>query len=136
MFPNSEIKDVTYYGEAAGPREAGTVLTVDFVLDGQEDTGGRRQAAGVLGMKRFGSAAPQASIDGAGEIPVPPPGREVRCAGAGPPSGMRPVLLRPAVLSRRGPGGTAPDSGDPPRHPNRAAWPDSLPKTGGRPELR
>ncbi len=37
VFPNSEIKNVSYYGEA-GPREAGTVLTVDFVLDGQEYT--------------------------------------------------------------------------------------------------
>jgi predicted 3-demethylubiquinone-9 3-methyltransferase (glyoxalase superfamily) len=37
VFPNSEIKDVLYYNEA-GPRPAGTVLTVDFVLDGQEYT--------------------------------------------------------------------------------------------------
>jgi predicted 3-demethylubiquinone-9 3-methyltransferase (glyoxalase superfamily) len=37
VFPNSKITNVTYYGEA-GPREAGTVLTVDFVLDGQEFT--------------------------------------------------------------------------------------------------
>jgi predicted 3-demethylubiquinone-9 3-methyltransferase (glyoxalase superfamily) len=37
IFPNSEITDVTYYGEA-GPREAGMVLTVDFVLDGQQYT--------------------------------------------------------------------------------------------------
>ena len=37
VFPNSEITAVTYYGEA-GPRPAGTVLTVDFVLDGQEFT--------------------------------------------------------------------------------------------------
>jgi predicted 3-demethylubiquinone-9 3-methyltransferase (glyoxalase superfamily) len=37
VFPNSRIKDVTYYGEA-GPREAGMVLTVDFLLDGQEYT--------------------------------------------------------------------------------------------------
>jgi predicted 3-demethylubiquinone-9 3-methyltransferase (glyoxalase superfamily) len=37
IFPNSEITNVTYYG-AAGPREAGTVLTVDFMLDGQEHT--------------------------------------------------------------------------------------------------
>ena len=37
MFPNSEITNVTHYGEA-GPRPAGTVLTVDFVLDGQEYT--------------------------------------------------------------------------------------------------
>ncbi|MEV0848675.1 VOC family protein [Streptomyces sp. NPDC049954] len=37
VFPNSEIKKVTYYNEA-GPRPAGTVLTVDFRLDGQEYT--------------------------------------------------------------------------------------------------
>lgn len=37
VFPNSEITNVTYYGEA-GPGPAGTVLTVDFVLDGQEYT--------------------------------------------------------------------------------------------------
>lgn len=35
VFPNSKITDVTYYNEA-GPRPAGTVLTVAFVLDGQE----------------------------------------------------------------------------------------------------
>ena len=37
VFPNSEIKQISYYGEA-GPRPAGTVLLVDFVLDGQEFT--------------------------------------------------------------------------------------------------
>ena len=37
VFPNSRITNVTYYGEA-GPRPAGTVLTVDFVLDGQPYT--------------------------------------------------------------------------------------------------
>jgi predicted 3-demethylubiquinone-9 3-methyltransferase (glyoxalase superfamily) len=37
VFPNSSIKNVTHYGEA-GPREAGMVLTVDFVLDGQQFT--------------------------------------------------------------------------------------------------
>jgi predicted 3-demethylubiquinone-9 3-methyltransferase (glyoxalase superfamily) len=37
VFPNSKITAVNHYGEA-GPREAGTVLTVDFVLDGQEYT--------------------------------------------------------------------------------------------------
>lgn len=35
VFPSSEIRNVSYYNEA-GPRPAGTVLTVDFVLDGQE----------------------------------------------------------------------------------------------------
>ncbi|MEV0117990.1 VOC family protein [Streptomyces sp. NPDC050844] len=34
VFPNSKITNVSYYGEA-GPRPAGTVLTVEFVLDGQ-----------------------------------------------------------------------------------------------------
>ncbi len=37
MFPNSKIRSDSYFGEA-GPRPAGTVLTVDFVLDGQEYT--------------------------------------------------------------------------------------------------
>jgi predicted 3-demethylubiquinone-9 3-methyltransferase (glyoxalase superfamily) len=37
VFPNSKITNVSHYGEA-GPREAGMVLTVDFVLDGQEFT--------------------------------------------------------------------------------------------------
>jgi predicted 3-demethylubiquinone-9 3-methyltransferase (glyoxalase superfamily) len=37
VFPNSEITNVTHYGEA-GPREAGLVLTVDFSLDGQAYT--------------------------------------------------------------------------------------------------
>src|SRR5882762_8500029 len=35
VFPNSKVTNVTYYGEA-GPREAGMVLTVEFVLDGTE----------------------------------------------------------------------------------------------------
>jgi predicted 3-demethylubiquinone-9 3-methyltransferase (glyoxalase superfamily) len=37
IFPNSEVRTVTHYGDA-GPREAGMVLTVDFVLDGQQVT--------------------------------------------------------------------------------------------------
>ena len=37
VFPNSEIRRIAYYGEA-GPGPAGTVLTVDFVLDGQQFT--------------------------------------------------------------------------------------------------
>jgi predicted 3-demethylubiquinone-9 3-methyltransferase (glyoxalase superfamily) len=37
VFPNSGIRMISYYGEA-GPRPAGTVLTVDFTLDGQEFT--------------------------------------------------------------------------------------------------
>jgi predicted 3-demethylubiquinone-9 3-methyltransferase (glyoxalase superfamily) len=34
VFPNSKVTDITYYGEA-GPGPAGTVLTVEFLLDGQ-----------------------------------------------------------------------------------------------------
>ena len=37
IFPNSKIVDTTYYGEA-GPRPAGTVLTVEFELDGRSFT--------------------------------------------------------------------------------------------------
>ncbi len=37
VFPNSEITNITHYGEG-GPRPAGMVMTVDFVLDGQEFT--------------------------------------------------------------------------------------------------
>jgi predicted 3-demethylubiquinone-9 3-methyltransferase (glyoxalase superfamily) len=37
VFPNSKVTNVIHYSEA-GPREAGTVMTVDFVLDGQEFT--------------------------------------------------------------------------------------------------
>lgn len=42
VFPNSEIKNVTYYNEA-GPRPAGTVLTVDFVRDPDPVARGRRR---------------------------------------------------------------------------------------------
>jgi predicted 3-demethylubiquinone-9 3-methyltransferase (glyoxalase superfamily) len=38
IFPNSEITDVSTYGEA-GPGPAGTVLSVSFSLDGQPYTG-------------------------------------------------------------------------------------------------
>ncbi len=34
VFPNSEVTQVTHFGEA-GPREPGMVLTVSFHLDGQ-----------------------------------------------------------------------------------------------------
>ena len=37
IFPNSKIGKVSYYNDA-GPRPAGTVLAVDFVLDGQAFT--------------------------------------------------------------------------------------------------
>jgi len=37
VFPNSAITEVTHYGEG-GPRPAGDVMTVNFVLDGQQYT--------------------------------------------------------------------------------------------------
>ncbi len=37
VFPNSNVTDITRYGEGA-PVPAGTVLTVNFELDGQEYT--------------------------------------------------------------------------------------------------
>jgi predicted 3-demethylubiquinone-9 3-methyltransferase (glyoxalase superfamily) len=37
VFPNSSIGTTTYYGDS-GPRQAGTVLMVDFVLDGHNYT--------------------------------------------------------------------------------------------------
>jgi predicted 3-demethylubiquinone-9 3-methyltransferase (glyoxalase superfamily) len=37
IFPNSKVTEVTHYTEA-GPGEPGTVLTVDFELDGQPYT--------------------------------------------------------------------------------------------------
>lgn len=37
IFPNSKVTNVTHYNDA-GPGPAGTVLTVDFELDGQEYT--------------------------------------------------------------------------------------------------
>ena len=38
VFPNSKITNVLRYTEA-GPGEPGTILTIDFVLDGQPFTG-------------------------------------------------------------------------------------------------
>jgi predicted 3-demethylubiquinone-9 3-methyltransferase (glyoxalase superfamily) len=35
VFPNSKITNITFYNQAT-PERAGTVLTVEFVLDGQE----------------------------------------------------------------------------------------------------
>jgi predicted 3-demethylubiquinone-9 3-methyltransferase (glyoxalase superfamily) len=35
VFPNSRLGEITHYG-SAGPRPEGSVMTVSFVLDGQE----------------------------------------------------------------------------------------------------
>ena len=34
IFPNSRVRTITHYG-SAGPRDEGTVMTVEFELDGQ-----------------------------------------------------------------------------------------------------
>jgi len=41
LFPNSRIVNVSYYGDS-GPRPAGTVLTVEFELDGETSSSRRR----------------------------------------------------------------------------------------------
>jgi predicted 3-demethylubiquinone-9 3-methyltransferase (glyoxalase superfamily) len=38
VFPNSKIRQISHYGEA-GPGTPGSVMTVDFELDGQRFTG-------------------------------------------------------------------------------------------------
>jgi predicted 3-demethylubiquinone-9 3-methyltransferase (glyoxalase superfamily) len=64
VFPNSEITNVTYYNEA-GPREAGMVLTVDFVLDGQPYTAinGGPQFTFDEAVSLLVSCADQAEVD-------------------------------------------------------------------------
>ena len=47
VFPNSKIGKVTRFG-SAGPRDEGTVMTVEFELDGQQFValnGGRRASS-------------------------------------------------------------------------------------------
>jgi predicted 3-demethylubiquinone-9 3-methyltransferase (glyoxalase superfamily) len=74
VFPNSKITAVSRYPEGA-PQPAGTVLTVDFVLDGQEYTtinGGPQfpftEAISLLvncaDQKEIDVAALQAAADG------------------------------------------------------------------------
>lgn len=64
VFPNSEITNVTRYGEA-GPGPAGTVLTVDFVLDGQEYTAinGGPQFTFTEAISLLVNCADQAEVD-------------------------------------------------------------------------
>ena len=64
VFPNSEIKQISYYGEA-GPRPVGTVMLVDFVLDGQEFTAidGGPQFPFTEAISLLINCADQAEID-------------------------------------------------------------------------
>ena len=64
VFPNSKITGLTYYGDA-GPRPAGTVMTVDFVLDGQELTAinGGPQFPFTEAVSMLINCADQAEVD-------------------------------------------------------------------------
>ncbi len=64
IFPNSEITHVSHYTEA-GPGEPGTVLTVDFTLDGQPYTAinGGPQFPFTEAVSLLVDCADQAEID-------------------------------------------------------------------------
>jgi predicted 3-demethylubiquinone-9 3-methyltransferase (glyoxalase superfamily) len=64
VFPNSKITGVTHYGEG-GPRPADMVMTVDFVLDGQEFTAinGGTQFTFDEAISLLVNCADQAEID-------------------------------------------------------------------------
>ena len=55
VFPNSEITEVSRYGEA-GPRAAGSVMVVSFRLDGQE-----------MKLTAFGEPGPKVGQDAGGQ---------------------------------------------------------------------
>ena len=80
VFPNSKITKVTYYGEA-GPGPAGTVLTVDFVLDGQEFTAinGGPQFPFTEAVSLLVNCADQAEIDRYWAALTADGGQEVQC---------------------------------------------------------
>jgi predicted 3-demethylubiquinone-9 3-methyltransferase (glyoxalase superfamily) len=64
VFPNSKITNISHYGQA-GPRPAGTVLTVDFTLDGQPFTAinGGPQFQCNEALSLLVSCADQAEVD-------------------------------------------------------------------------
>ena len=64
VFPNSRITGTTHYGEG-GPRPADMVMTVDFVLDGQEFTAinGGTQFTFDEAISLLVNCADQAEID-------------------------------------------------------------------------
>ena len=64
VFPNSKVTTITRYGEI-GPGPAGSVLTVDFVLDGQEYTAinGGPQFTFTEAISLLVNCADQAEID-------------------------------------------------------------------------
>ncbi|HZP31577.1 MAG TPA: VOC family protein [Acidimicrobiia bacterium] len=64
IFPNSEVTRVSHY-TGAGPKPAGTVLTVDFTLDGQRFTGlnGGPEFPFTEAISLLVSCADQAEVD-------------------------------------------------------------------------
>lgn len=79
IFPNSEITSVSHYTEV-GPGEAGTVLTVDFTLDGQPFTAinGGPQFPFTEAVSLLVDCADQAEIDRYWAA-LTDGGREVQC---------------------------------------------------------
>lgn len=80
IFPNSEITNVTHYGEA-GPREAGMVLTVDFSLDGQPYTAinGGPDFSFTEALSLLVNCADQTEVDHYWERLTADGGSEVQC---------------------------------------------------------
>ena len=80
VFPNSKIKDITYYNDA-GPGKAGTVLTVDFVLDGQDYTAinGGPQFTFDEAISLLINCADQAEVDYYWEKLIAGGGEESQC---------------------------------------------------------
>ena len=80
VFPNSEITDVTYYGEA-GPGPAGGVLTVNFTLDGQPYTAinGGPQFTFDEAISLLVNCADQDEVDYYWEKLTEDGGQEVQC---------------------------------------------------------
>jgi len=65
IFKNSKIDNVSYYGDA-GPREAGSVMTVEFQLEGQDFmalNGGAPPAAFWPSIALFVSCETQDEVD-------------------------------------------------------------------------
>jgi predicted 3-demethylubiquinone-9 3-methyltransferase (glyoxalase superfamily) len=80
VFPNSEVRNILYYGEI-GPGPAGTVLTVDFVLDGQPYTAinGGPQFRFTEAISLLVNCADQAEVDYYWETLTADGGEESQC---------------------------------------------------------
>jgi predicted 3-demethylubiquinone-9 3-methyltransferase (glyoxalase superfamily) len=80
VFPNSEVRNILYYGEV-GPGPAGTVLTVDFALDGQPYTAinGGPQFRFTEAISLLVNCADQAEVDYYWETLTADGGEESQC---------------------------------------------------------